>query len=135
MNFVVFECPGYDDVRDHFWTLFHDFGGHISPVAQPDGAQLAEFMQQSSQQVAAFIDSCFLVRGDPESPWLEFPGVVMSDGSSDDFVSVSSGPDTEYFDFDSVSGSDDYEEPPTFPMSLSVAPSGCPPLGGGWFVM
>ena len=56
---LVFECPAYDCVREKFPLLFEEFD---PDSVSPEGRDLACFMAQDAQQIAAFIHNCFIVR-------------------------------------------------------------------------
>jgi hypothetical protein len=71
---LVFECPAYDGVREKFPLLFEEF----DPASvSPEGRDLACFMAQNPQQVAAFVHNCFTVRS-----YGAQPGATSDDNTS-----------------------------------------------------
>ena len=71
---LVFECPAYDCVREKFPLLFEEFD---PDSVSPEGRDLACFMAQDAQQIAAFIHNCFIVRS-----YGALPGDTSGDSTS-----------------------------------------------------
>jgi hypothetical protein len=69
---MIFECPFYAPVREHFAMLFEPFGGSSQTwtnitSCHPAGPDMATFMQQRPALVAAFVHCCYLMRCQPDT--------------------------------------------------------------------